>query len=107
MPDNQQAAEFLTRVRKRIEKPENWTQGAAARIWPKGSPVSVSSPRAKCWCLAGATFREASAYPLDAASEAENKLYRMAEFDVAFWNDTHTHAEVLALLDEAIEELRK
>ncbi len=97
--------EALIAARAKIEKPENWTQDFLARS-AKGRKVSPRSANAVCWCAMGALEAvcrygsEASIGSFDALAHAMPSLYGIAEF-----NDTHTHSEVLAKFDEAIEAL--
>lgn len=98
------AKEILIAARKKIEKPENWTQGQAARNKSQ-SWCDPTYDFATCWCALGAIRSivgkgsEADASFVDAYKE----LVKVSEdrFIGAF-NDTHTHAEVLALFDKAI-----
>lgn len=87
----------LQAVRAVIEKPENWTQGMAARI-ADGTPTYSADPRATCWCLVGAAFK----CDIDGI-EFCLPLIELVGDNLATFNDTHTHSEVLALLDSAIE----
>lgn len=91
-------SEILTAARAIIEKPENWTQGYFARN-KSYSPVHTDSAHACKFCAVGAlhciecdNWRDA----FDYASRI-NPNIPLADF-----NDTHTHAEVLAMFDEAI-----
>jgi hypothetical protein len=100
----------LMRVRQLIEKPENWTQKAYARdangrpLDPEGEGDDIKyakDEKATCWCLNGAGFK---------CGIDENALRDALGFDGDFshdWNDTHTHAEVLSLLDSAIERAQE
>jgi hypothetical protein len=90
------AHEILIAARKLIEKPENWTQETSARD-AAGRETLPTSPRAVCWCASGAILRAGRA-------DAGNALFALRSVgNIAHFNDTHTHPEVLALLDKAIE----
>jgi hypothetical protein len=90
----------LEAVYRLIEKPENWTQEYDARD-SLGEEVMFGSSAACCWCLSGA-FAKAG---LGHSTEIGRTLMPDSEDEYAFvqFNDTHTHAEVLALLASAIE----
>ena len=88
-------------ARKKIEKPENWTQNYSAKD-VDGSAVYVCSPEAVCWCTLGA-IRAVSDDRGDLVEAACNKLYDVLDDSfITIFNDTHTHEEVLALFDRAI-----
>jgi hypothetical protein len=96
--------ETLKAARQLISDPAKWTQGEFARD-ADGNEVKAWSEDATCFCAYGAiqhvTERE--------DSEADFVLWKacMSKFqtEVIVLNDTHTHAEVLALFDAAIAEL--
>lgn len=80
-----------------IEKPENWCRGVNAKD-KDGNSVKPGSPDAVSFCILGAIIQ---CYGLcnhrSIASKVEEKLNNGS---MAIFNDTHTHAEVLALLKE-------
>jgi len=87
----------LERVYALIEKPERWTQGASARR-ANDSITDASSDDACKWCVEGAFER---------VMQAPEQLYfgnLMALLGTTphTFNDSHTHAEVLQLLKDAI-----
>jgi hypothetical protein len=93
--------ETLKAARKMIEKPENWTQGELGRK-ADGTPIkngAISSlGQATCFCAAGAllmVIRGKRRAPW-------NCLQAVMGDYVPSFNDTHTHAEVLAAFDAAI-----
>lgn len=88
--------ETLKAARKLIEKPENWTKHVLARD-RKGKEVDFSSPDAVCWCSSG-SIQLANPNYID-ASEA---LASVCKTTIPYFNDSHTHAEVLAAFDAAI-----
>ena len=92
--------DVLIRARERISVPERWTQGAVARDI-NGSDVMTHSKRAVCWCSMGAIKAEAGELQYRAAL---NFLTGIQGECVHEYNDTHTHTEVLAMFDKAIEE---
>lgn len=100
----------LERVYALIEAPERWTQNAYA-LDAAGEPICdddgeeihddhvAAHDSAACWCLWGAAYKcGISGYVKDREYEAT-----LGIADIADFNDTHTHAEVLALLKAAIE----
>ncbi len=108
----------LERVYKLIEKPENWTQGAAARDKNGDvvrSPMAVlaeeaQSPDACQWCVIGAFAKLGLAKDWEIPTEilmpeiAIGPIKHGYELGgVGVFNDTHTHAEVLQLLKDAID----
>ena len=99
------AHDILKAARAKIERPECWTQDVFARD-TKGDRVHALSPNAVCWCSIGACVAVASANPPNDLSyrialDALAGVTGVAE--ISDFNDTHTHAEVLAAFDKAIE----
>ena len=67
-----------------------------------GACVTSKHPGAVCWCLDGALTR-VCINDADAAIGARSALGALIRGStIAGFNDNHTHAEVLALLDRAI-----
>lgn len=94
--------EILIAARAKIERPENWTKGVFARD-PQGRDVAPTSKTAVCWCTIGAITATGVGY--DDEALASNYLRREIDtHDKSIWkfNDTSTHAEVLAMFDRAI-----
>jgi hypothetical protein len=89
----------LQAVYRLIEKPENWTQGDAAR-GRSGNSVNSNGKYAVCWCLLGAAWRVNGKVEERVMDDMESAL---GVDSVADFNDNHTHAEVLALLQSAID----
>lgn len=99
----------LINARKLIDNPQSWTQHKYARD-SDGRAVPGESEQAVCWCAIGALQRvstlindkrfnqEASACLLAAIKPDSS----MGLISVARYNDKHTHAEVINLFDEAI-----
>lgn len=103
--------ETLKAVRRRLEKPEAWTKGSNARD-EDGLSRDPSSPKAVCWCLNGAIWRESTVRGFTLLADRDRVRdalgFRMYT-DVAEWNDEEyrTHAEVLARIDQAIEKVSR
>jgi hypothetical protein len=97
------ALDKLRAARDLISDPERWTQGTIARDWT-GKQTTADAVDAFCWCAIGALEKVASnAQPFRALRWAMPSGYR----SIVSFNDTHTHAEVLALFDKAIAELER
>lgn len=97
--------EILVAARKLIEKPENWCQADYA-LDKTGKSVSCfadEGPDACAFCSSGAIFRVAIDSPL--LPDARMALVQAMDADIAYFNDKHTHAEVLAAFDRAIAKL--
>lgn len=96
--------EILKAARERITPKEAWTTGEDARD-EFGGPVLPDDPDAVSWCMAGAVMAEG----VDATTCGEigpiGRLLNQATgvTGVGPWNDSHSHDEVLAALDRAIE----
>ncbi len=94
--------ETLVAARVLISKEEHWTRGGGART--ESDWCLPNDPGAICWCSLGAIGR---AIGTDHGDEALfNDCVEFIRNDglggVSMYNDTHTHAEVLARLDLAI-----
>lgn len=96
---------LLKNARELISNEENWTYGSYSRSIDGGTAIP-SSTDAVCWCSIGA-LRKFGAW--DSVNDAMFELmvampedYRQS---VATFNDSHTHAEVLALFDKAIANM--
>lgn len=94
--------EILVDARKAIEDPEHWTQGACARD-AQGNEVDETSRFAASWCAVGATYKALRAARQDMATQLIDALSRACNASISEYNDTHTHEEVLAMFDKAIE----
>lgn len=100
----QTPVEILQSTRALISSPEHWTQGTNART-AKGTPVSYDDPTATCFCLYGAVCHvagmgqtlEAWGYLKRLVAQGNSRTY------VHEFNDYAQHADILQLLDEAIE----
>lgn len=91
--------QILIEARERISKKENWTQRSMARD-ADGNEVNSGSLEATCWCSLGAIA--SCAKNCDDMEDAYHKLIDATGFNVAEFNDTHTHEQVLAAFDKAI-----
>lgn len=91
----------LKAVRELISVPERWTQREHARE-ASGMPTDWESPSAVCWCYEGARYKVCGW----GTSRANAMLVLGVRQGMTVeFNDTHTHAEVLAKLDELIAQL--
>ena len=92
----------LQATRALIARPEQWTTGRYARN-SDGLEVAFNADEATCFCLEGAVMRVAGGD--SSANDRYRHIVRAIEAVrptyIAF-NDTHTHAEVLELLDRII-----
>lgn len=90
----------LIAARKLIEKPENWLQGMMAAngdgVW-----VPPSAPMAVKFCALGAIQRIAGEFRAGPVNDAVRLAAKTTS--LALFNNTHSHAEVLAAFDRAIE----
>lgn len=90
--------EILTLARAKIADEKNWCQENFAKdIFNNGTPAT--SVTACAWCSLGALKRVAK---YTNYSHAEILLSHYMDNCVAHFNDSHTHAEVLAAWDKAI-----
>lgn len=99
--------DVLTYARNLIADPVRWTQGTYARN-AEGEPVGVFADAAVCWCAVGAIDRAAEVlipdFDVNPRLPLQSVLYkRYGEIGITNFNDRHTHAEVLAAFDAAIE----
>ena len=101
--------DILVSARVLLSDPQSWTQSVEAR-GASGRQVHVLGRAARSFCLEGAIRRAAK--DNDELVEAirfrvlGRARARLGDWCALFeWNDdpTRTHAEVLALLDKAIE----
>ena len=98
--------QILQAARDLITPPERWTTGWYARD-KDGAETDSKSPDAVCWCTLGAVNK----FSPDIHQELEeNEALRVLMVAMktpwpSRFNDTHTHAEVLAAFDAAIASL--
>lgn len=93
--------EVLIEARKLLEQPEHWTQGVFARN-AKGRPVNMTAPDAVCFCISGAIGRASDKDSQRWQAALDFLCEKIRRKNIANFNDTHTHVEVLAALDKAI-----
>lgn len=95
----------LKSARAKIAEPEHWCRGACARS-ATGRPVYCTplrtSPRATAFCLEGAIITAARETGEYGYLQFVGELRKFCGDEVADFNDSHSHAEVLAVLDAAI-----
>jgi hypothetical protein len=96
--------ETLKAARQLITDPAKWTQGVAARN-RLGVSIDPLAEDAFCFCSIGAIRNVVAEdhYTFERASDALRSHSPTGV--IAGYNDTHTHAEVIALFDAAIAEL--
>jgi hypothetical protein len=96
--------ETLKAARQLITDPAKWTQGVSARNKAKKGVCPLAED-AVCFCSLGA-IRNVVGNDDESFDVAWDALHDNSPIGlVAAFNDTHTHAEVLALFDAAIAEL--
>ena len=101
---NAQLVKDLTAMRLVLCDPRRHTQGAMARD-EEGNECSTKGWRAVRWCVAG--IADSVALNAQQAIDAFGYFVNPAEVGAVAtvdFNDTHTHAEVLAALDALIEK---
>ncbi len=106
--------QVLQDARKLLTDPDHWTQGVDART-NEGISCSIFSKNARCFCLSGALYKAAlrddGMITFDPALEHAMNRVRAAisikgfGANIPFFNDYNgrTHAEVIEVLDKAIE----
>lgn len=94
--------EVLIKVRELLSDPSRWTQRCSARDC-NGNPAHESGEEPVAFCLFGAMTRVTGG--LDVYKDLSEILYDRWCISIPAWNDApgRTHAEVLALLDKAID----
>ena len=98
---SEQVAELLVKAKELIADPERWCQGRVAKD-SLGRPTYPNSGNATAWCAFGALERLAPTP--DVVSSAVDFLGAFTDGEsIGYWNDHHTHAEVMELFDRAIE----
>jgi hypothetical protein len=104
MPMDAMTRQILEQARALLTDPDRWTQRSAART-ATGMVCDTKSRQAVCWCAVGAIDRYAPTLGVWSAGLREMRaliLARGEEQDLADFNDSHTHAEVLALFAQAL-----
>lgn len=110
--------EILQKARDLISDPARWTQDAYARDEHGREGAEPNDCDAVCFCSLGAIYRTTSidiaeylpySVTLNLAQEmqaVETDTRGKCERYIADFNDGHTHAEVLAAFDRAIEKAK-
>lgn len=80
--------EILVKARKQIERPERWA----------GSTTDLINRRCECAVTAIAAVAP------DDMERIVREAFHMPSFRLIEFNDSHSHAEVLAAFDKAIAE---
>lgn len=93
--------DVLIAARAKISDPARWTRGSSAKT-KHGSLTYSKDSAAVCWCAAGAVVSAVEDSNSPEADAALRSLRISMNGPIPLFNDTHTHAEVLAKFDEAI-----
>ena len=92
---------ILTRTHKLLK--QGWCNNALARD-KIGMPTMPNSVEAVEWCLLGGLMRASNDLGFESYVEASRYMVNLIpEGWLSQYNNSHTKAEVLSLLDEAIE----
>lgn len=96
---------ILKGARELISDPTHWTQGVLARYSSGEKAYSTMEPDAVSWCSLGA-MSVATSRCGATAGQMMRSWGILEKFcpdgNISEFNDTHTHAEVLAAFDAAI-----
>lgn len=101
-------SEVLKAGRALIDTPEKWTKGVSARM-ADGRGCSPWDDAAVCFCSIGALDRLHRATASYEEAQEALKVLRFVSYvqtgidEVFRFNDSHSHAEVLAVWDAAIK----
>lgn len=104
--------EELTKMRELLAERAYWTSGDFAKD-EAGTSVRPTSSKAVCWCLLGASQKVAvdfergcdtDQYLASLLGEVPDENGVIPCDEVSDFNGRSTHAQVLALLDQAIKE---
>lgn len=103
-------SELLIQAKSLIDSPEKWTQQVYARD-KDGRTVLVDSEEAVCFCSLGSLRKMGvsdelyhNAVTILNTTARQISDWRMAAVD---FNDAHSHKEVMALWDRAIEAAKQ
>lgn len=96
--------ETLRAARQLISDPAKWTQGDFARD-SLGLCADPHGYKAVCFCARGAIQKITKEDDGPAEKALVDTCSVLHDMYVEEFNDTHTHAEILALFDAAIAEL--
>ena len=103
--------ELLSKTLEMIRHPDTWTAEAFART-EMGAGVTWIDPKASAWCAFGALcnagFGFDGKYFTPEYYEAKKILLELTDgVDLIIWNDSHSHKDVIALFEKAIEVASK
>lgn len=95
--------ETLLALRELLSDEKRWTKKVLARE-PSGFTTSPISPKASCFCMGGGLMKilRCTGGFSEPYQNARDAIVRAAGAPIATANDRATHAEMLAILDEAI-----
>lgn len=112
--DKQKLKEFLIQTRDLISDPKNWTQCSFARN-KYGDPVPYFYKSAVCFCSIGALNRvcnygdngdcEYHNHSYDLLNKIVVEITKDPSQTIGHYNDSHTHNEVIAVFNKAINSL--
>lgn len=96
--------EILVAARELLSDKKHWTRGDLAHD-VDGAAVDPRSKNAVCWCVIGAVQKFSLGYQCDAL----NRIHNAVGESGSEFNDYHTttHADVLRVLDAAIEKAKQ
>jgi hypothetical protein len=96
--------EVLVAGRDLLSDPDRWTQRALARDKKGEATDNPWDAKATCFCSLGAVHKVLGSGELELKFEVKQYLSQAAPtHSIVPYNDNHTHAEVLAVWDEAIK----
>lgn len=98
--------DILKKARELISDPIHWCRGCFAKT-ASGERRYFLAQDAHSWCAKGAVFHFALTLDHTEVAEAFLALEQAADtpFGVAMFNDSHEHADVMAMYDRAIASL--
>lgn len=82
-----------------IATPDKWCKKDCAQDF-NGTATMIDSPDACKFCVAGAILKCYSGFTEESMCAREILSNHLDIKNIGYWNDTHTHAEVLAVLKE-------
>lgn len=97
----------LISARDLIQKEDNWCQWCPAKDKSGGLLVDPNNKRAVAFCAVGAIVRVTGDQSSPAAWDAFQAMKLGECYNLAAFNNSHTHAEVIGLFDEAIAAERE
>lgn len=106
-------SEALIQGKSLIQNPEHWTQGAFARN-REGDRRWSNDEDAVCFCSLGAVSRVTNRLEDRTDPQGNDIYYHITHYletamgePVSTFNDEHTHTEVMAMWDKAIEAAKR